>query len=204
MYWWIFTLARSPARMVIVSGSSEGDLPDMGESIHRSVRKLATKKLPIYCSRERDPEAFATDSLSISWRGMEGYAYPPEPLIRQVLQKVRRDESRMILIAPNWGRQPWMSLLIDLLVDIPRQLRVKRKLLKHPGQQTYHPNPEILNLFAWRIRGLTSERKAFEEKLGSWQQVTLDQQRARNMDTKYKNSLVGVTRNGLSIPGVPL
>ena len=32
-----------------------------------------------------------TDSLSISWTGLEGYAFPPEPLILLVLQKVKRD-----------------------------------------------------------------------------------------------------------------
>ena len=35
---------RSPARMVIVPGSSEGDIPDMGDSIHRSVRQLPNEE----------------------------------------------------------------------------------------------------------------------------------------------------------------
>ena len=43
------------------------------------------KKLPVYGSWVPDQEAFARDSLSISWDNIWGYVYPPIALIPMVL-----------------------------------------------------------------------------------------------------------------------
>ena len=105
-------------------------------------------KLPLYCSLQKDPNALAHDALLLSWDNLESYAFPPQPLIRRVLLKVKKSGTRMILVAPNWGRRPWMSILIDLLIDIPRALPIKEKLLKMPDQWVFHPDPQLLNLVA--------------------------------------------------------
>ena len=63
-------VARPPTRVVPTSCSDKGDFP----FVDLFVISL-TKKLQIYCSRERDPGGYATDSLSISWMGLDGY--PP-------------------------------------------------------------------------------------------------------------------------------
>ena len=58
-----------------------------------------------------------------------------------------------------------MSLPIDMLIDIPRKLPLKERLLKHPGQQKFHPDPES-NRAELRTKG-------FQRKLQNRQQVTL-------------------------------
>jgi len=61
------------------------------------------KKLAIYVSPVMDPEAWDTEALSISWEGLSAYAFPPHPILAQVLEKVdgcRR--LRLILVAPMW------------------------------------------------------------------------------------------------------
>ena len=68
--------------------------------------------------------AVAHNALMMNWDGLEVYAFTPQPLIQRVLLKVKRSKTRMILIAPNWGRRPWMSMLLELLTDIPRILPV--------------------------------------------------------------------------------
>ena len=59
------------------------------------------------------------DALSISWKGVIGYAYPPIVLIPKVLQKIQEGGCKIILIAPFWTRQPWFPILTQLLVDYP-------------------------------------------------------------------------------------
>ena len=48
--------------------------------------------LPTYCSWGRDPRAWAVDALSVSWRGMEAYAFPPISLVPLILNKVTADQ----------------------------------------------------------------------------------------------------------------
>ena len=71
-----------------------------------SVDLFATKlnkKLPVYVSPVPDPEALDVDALSISWEGLNTYAFPPHRVLPQVLHKVGRTTNlRMILVAPLW------------------------------------------------------------------------------------------------------
>ena len=38
-------------------------------------------KLPVYVSPVPDPQAWAVDAMSISWKGMDAYAYPPNKIV---------------------------------------------------------------------------------------------------------------------------
>jgi hypothetical protein len=54
-------------------------------------------QLPVYCSWMMDPQAWAIDALSISWRGMAAYAFPPNVLIPKVLIKLAEEPCRLLL-----------------------------------------------------------------------------------------------------------
>ena len=108
-------------------------------------------KLPSYVSPLPDPAAWATDALSFSWRQMWLYAYPPVPLLSQVLQKVINEPCEMILIAPAWPTQSWFPLLLHLSIDHPRALPPLGRLLKQTGLNLFHDNPQHLHLHAWRL-----------------------------------------------------
>ena len=80
------------------------------------------KKLPVYCCPFPDINAFQVDALSISWKGMYAYAFPPPILIPKVLQKIREEMSIVLLIAPMWPRQSWYPQMIELLIKVPIKL----------------------------------------------------------------------------------
>ena len=89
-------------------------------------------KLPLFVSPVLDPEAYATDALSLSWRGMWAYAFPPFPLILPCLKKIQEEECLVCLIAPLWEGQAWFPLLLSLLVAPAVRLPLKKDLLYQP------------------------------------------------------------------------
>ena len=108
-------------------------------------------KLPMYVSPLPDPAAYATDALSFSWAQMWVYAFPPVPLLHQILQKMAQEPCDMILVAPAWPTQSWFPLLLQLSIDHPRALPPLQRLLKQPGRNLFHDNPQHLHLHAWRL-----------------------------------------------------
>ena len=110
----------------------------------------ANARLPTYVSPLPELGAWRTDALSFSWTGLWAYAYPPTPLIPQVLEKVRTEECELILVAPAWPTQAWFPALLRLLIDHPRLLPARPTLLKQ-GPRTFHTNPQMLALHGWRL-----------------------------------------------------
>ncbi|MES9883340.1 MAG: reverse transcriptase domain-containing protein [Sedimenticola sp.] len=119
-------------------------------------------KLPLYVSPALDPAAWAVDAMSLSWNHLDGYAFPPFIMVPQVLAKVRQDGARLTLVAPCWPTRQWFSLLLELLTELPVLLPVFPRLLSQHGGQTLHSNVSMLNLHAWRLSGIPSERRAFQ------------------------------------------
>ena len=65
-------------------------------------------KLPKFVSPVPDPQAWAADSLSLSWEGLDPYAFPPVAILFIVMEKLQDySYSRIILIAPGWPNMPW-------------------------------------------------------------------------------------------------
>jgi hypothetical protein len=71
-------------------------------------------KLDTFVSPVPDPLAYAVDVMSISWKGMFAYAFPPFRFLSQVLQKVARESCKIILIAPALPKQAWFTDLLRL------------------------------------------------------------------------------------------
>ena len=108
-----------------------------------------------------DELALTVDALSISWKGVIGYAYPPIVLIPKILQKIQEGGCKIILIAPFWTRQPWFPILTQLLVDYPVRLPEISDLISQPRSRLYHQNVSMLKLTAWRLSADSWLRKAF-------------------------------------------
>ena len=109
------------------------------------------KKLPLYVSPIPDPQAWAVDALNIPWKNLVAYAFCPTALLPKVIQKLQFQVCRLILIAPGWPTKPWLWDLVEMSLDIPRQLPPTRTLLKQPLNNHYHANPTSLNLHAWYL-----------------------------------------------------
>ncbi|MES9882152.1 MAG: reverse transcriptase domain-containing protein [Sedimenticola sp.] len=122
-------------------------------------------KLPMYVSPAPDPGAWAVDAMSFSWEHLDGYAFPPFIMVPGVLAKVRQDGARLTLVAPCWPTRQWFSLLLELLTELPVVLPVFPRLLSQHGGQSLHSNVSMLNLHAWRLSGIPSERRAFRHTL---------------------------------------
>ena len=111
-------------------------------------------QLPPYCAKHQDPLVYATDAVSIPWKGILGYALPPFAIITKVLEKVISAKAmhppNRTILAPEA-----MVHMSDQLADIdnPTLLPVRRDLLRQPGANTFHPEPQKQNLTLWPISG---------------------------------------------------
>ena len=113
------------------------------------------KRLPLYVSPVPDPQAWAVDALSLSWRDLSVYAFPPIPIIGKVLRKARLDRPSMILVAPNWPYQPWYPDLLELCHVPPIKLALTAERLVQPRSGIPQGNIKALNLHAWLLCGTT-------------------------------------------------
>ena len=121
----------------------------------------ANNKVPVFYSPLPESTALGTDAMSHSWDGLWAYAYPPTGFIGEVLRKIQKSKCEVLLIAPAWPKQPWYPLLMSLLVDEPRSLPVKDKLLKQPGMNFFHLTPGMLRLHVWRLSNDRMKRRDF-------------------------------------------
>jgi len=123
-------------------------------------------QLDNYISWRPDPGAMLTDAFQTSWKELEGYAFPPFALIGRCLQKVRTEQSTIVLVAPVWQNQVWFPMLLDLAVEFPLLLAHSNDLLLDPKDQ---PHPLVrtnrLRLAAWKISGNNTQQQVFQKKL---------------------------------------
>ena len=91
------------------------------------------------------------DALSFSCREIHAYAFPPISLLHQVVIKIEKELSRIILIAPFWPREPWFPRILGLLTHTPIMLPKRPNLLSQPKSHLLHPDPDSFHLSAWML-----------------------------------------------------
>jgi len=120
-----------------------------------TVDLFATKwnrQCQLYVSPVPDSQAWEVDALSLDWNGLVAYAYPPQQILSQVLNKFQETHCcALILVAPLWPRQAWYPSLKKLSQEGPWKIPAWKKMLKQPQSDVYHSNPEVLNLHGWRL-----------------------------------------------------
>ncbi len=67
---------------------------------------------PTYYSKDRD-------ALAHDWPNLLLYAFPPIALLPQVVRRIREQGHKVLLVAPLWRNQPWLSELTQLLTAAP-------------------------------------------------------------------------------------
>lgn len=152
------------------------------------------RKLPLFVSPVVDHRAVAMDALSIPWRGLVGYAFPPLPLLPLVLRKIREEDMIMILIAPLWPSRSWFPVLLELLVERPLELPLREDLLSQ-GKSLVHPDPSVFHLHAFKLSNKPSLRKAFLSQLPRSSPDLNDPARWLHTRTNGENSWIGVTED---------
>ena len=144
-------------------------------------------QLPVFVSYHPDPEAIHINTFSISWQGRPFYAFPPFAVIGKVLHKIILDVATGIIVVPSWPTQPWYSLLMKLLTDIPILLHANKTLLQHPANSKPHLLANKLNLLVCIISGKTQEQQTFQQRtLGSCSRVGVPRQ-PKDMTTTLGN-----------------
>lgn len=61
-----------------------------------------------------DEGSAGIDALTADWAGCMNYAFPPVPLVSDVLSIVRTSRCKCVLVAPVWPSQAWWPLLLEL------------------------------------------------------------------------------------------
>ena len=128
------------------------------------------KQLRTYCSRFQDHQAWAVDALSISWKDLRAYAFPPIPLIDKILQKIQEEDCEILLVAPFWPKRQWFQTLLRISVQNPIHLPRSQDILRMPGspKARFHAT-DSLNLTAWSLSSNAFRRKDYLKSLPIWQ-----------------------------------
>ena len=146
-----------------------------------------------YVSWKPDPFAVATDAFQLSWNHRLGYAFPPFALIGKCAQKVRKEQSTIVLVTFLWKAQTWFPVLLDLAVECPLALP-KRRYLLNDHLNRLHPlaGQGSLQLVTWKVSGDISRQQEFLSKLQNyWLQGGAEAQ-TQLMSQPGSGGLVGV------------
>ncbi|CAG2235591.1 NVL [Mytilus edulis] len=154
-------------------------------------------KLETYVSPIPDEKAWAVDAMTLSWKGMFSYMFPPFRLLPKILHKIQRDLCKTILIAPAWSRQSWFPELLLLCCAKPLCLPLREDLLSQFKGRKLHQGLENLHLHAWLLSGIPSEREAFLREQPSVSQDQSDNLQEQFMTPNGLSSVLGVCRSRL-------
>ena len=155
-------------------------------------------RLPVFVSPMADPLAVEVDAMSISWKGMYAYAFPPFVMLGRVLEKILADHPcELILIAPKWPNQCWYARLLELLVDFPLVLPLRKDLLTQPHNHLRHQSLQAVRLHAWRLSSDPSKREDFLAQLPSKYLEGDASLHELSTTASGESSLVGVVSNRL-------
>ena len=109
-------------------------------------------QLPVYVSPLPDPLAWEVDALSMSWEGLDAYAFPPPVLMARVVTKIDSTSNlTLLLVAPYWPARTWFPALKRLAQPNPTPLPEWHHLLRHPHSRQLHPDPTKFALHVWVI-----------------------------------------------------
>ena len=119
-------------------------------------------RLTLHISPVPDVRAMAVDAMSLNWKGMWGYAYPPLALLPLVLRKNRQHLCEVILIASLWPEARWFIPLLQLLVDCSASSSSYRSL---DTGSTAPPRPFKPEASRMEIVGQALRQQGFSEQV---------------------------------------
>ncbi|KYN21158.1 hypothetical protein ALC57_06474 [Trachymyrmex cornetzi] len=105
---------------------------------------LINNKCETYVSWFPDPGSIAIDAFTLSWKGVNFYAFPPFILLPRVLRKIVEDKATGTVVIPWWPSQAWFPLFCRLLLSKPLVLSPNRSLLSSPFRDQ-HPSWRTLS-----------------------------------------------------------
>ncbi len=110
-----------------------------------------TSHCPLWYSLTH-PAPLWLDAMIQTWPRLRLYAFSQISLLPGVLERVRWDVVRLLLVALFWPGRVWFSDLISLLNDSPWDIPVRRDLLSQAEGKILYPRPELWKLWVWPLR----------------------------------------------------
>ena len=90
-------------------------------------------KLPQFVSPVPDPQAWAVDTLSLSWENLDPYAFPPAAILGKVVEKLQDYPCNR---TPGWPNMHWFWDLVAMSSQIPVSAQPAQS-----GNSTIQPDP---------------------------------------------------------------
>ena len=75
----------------------------------------------------------AQDALFQSWDPVT-YLFPPVPLLQRVIQRIKEQKIRAILVCPQWPQSLYWNLVTEMLVEPPMLLPYYKLILETQDQ----------------------------------------------------------------------
>ncbi len=102
-------------------------------------------QVDLFASKDKSHSPFfftkSTDALAHERPSLPLYAFLLIALLPQVLRRVREQRHKLILIAPLWRNQPWVSELFQLLEAAPWSIPLRWDILSQANGTLWHPQP---------------------------------------------------------------
>ena len=137
--------------------------PEMDVDLFAS---YANHKLDKFVAWRHDPQAWAVDAFTFSWRQFVlPYIYAPFSLLMRIFQHIILDQVQTVLLLPTWPSQPWWPLLLNHLVDLPILLPQEVNVFLPWAPEKRHPLQHRLNLFFAKVSGRQQDVTMFQTQL---------------------------------------
>ena len=151
--------------------------------------KLNTQ-LKRYVSWYPDRKAVAIDAFTRFWGNEFVYVFSPFSLILDILNKIKEEKAKALVIVPYWPTQTWFPVLVRMLINFPLMLPRMKNLLTLPfdSSQT-HPLQPKMNMMACLLSGKDSSVQEFQHGLKTSCLNPGEQALKNNMPRISKNGL---------------
>src|SRR6266540_3409435 len=152
-----------------------------------------SRQVENYFSWGPDPEAAGTDAFAHRWPSRGAYANPPWGLIPKVIEKIRKEKCKIVLVTPRWPTQHWYADLLQLSYRSPIVLpKIPNLLRPTTWDGNRGINPSRWDTIAWTLSGDTRLSRAFRRKLKSSSKKGYDPRPGRTTMQTGGNSIIGV------------
>lgn len=134
--------------------------PDVDLSASRLNAQVET-----YVSWWPQPMAKFVGAFSIEVSQFFFYTFPRFCLTLRCVQKIIHDQASGILVIPRWTTEPFFTVVLHLVIEMPRVLKASAHNLVHPTLDSPHPLHQRLGLLVCKLSGNPCKTERFHQTL---------------------------------------
>ncbi len=119
------------------------------QTVQRIWELFGRAEVDLFASKDNShcPTYFlkSEDTLAHEWPNLFLYAFPSIVLIPQVIRRIREHRHRLLLVAPLWRNQLWVSELSQLLTAAPWPIPLRQDLFSQANRTQPEANTPSLS-----------------------------------------------------------